>query len=203
MENYIKIRNQKIELSEEQVQKFLEGLETKNTKLSDIAVGDTFKIGKYEFIVLDRSRDTTAVIFKDLLYDSKPFGENNNYNDSNVDVLCHKFAEEIKGIIGEGNLVEHTVDLTSDDGLKDYGKIKRYMSLLTANAYRRYVEILDKYKIAKWWWLATAYSTPKHENATWVKCVSPLGDIYGNNSCSSNDGVRPFCILNSNIFVSK
>jgi len=200
MKNYIKINNQKIELTDKQVAEIQKSFKVGNTRLSDIKIGETFKVGKYEFIVLEHSKETTAVILKDLLYNSERFGENNNYNDSNVDVLCHKFAEEIKGTIGANNLVEHTVDLTSDDGLKDYGKIKRYASLLTTNLYRRYVEILDKYKINKWWWLATAYSTPKHSDTAWIKCVSPSG-LIGDVSYVSL-GVRPFCIFSSNIFVS-
>lgn len=202
MKNYIKINNQKIELTDEQVAEIQKSFKVGNTRLSDIKIGETFKVGKYEFIVLDRSEETTAVILKDLLHERKEFGKNNNYANSYVDDICNDFAKEIKGIIGANNLVEHTVDLTSDDGLKDYGKARRYASLLTANHYRRYVEILDKYKIDKWWWLATAYSTPKHENAVWIKCVAPSGNFYGNH-CNNYYGVRPFCIFSSNIFVSK
>lgn len=204
MKNYLTIDGRKIELTDEQVEEIRKSFETCKTKLSDIAIGDTFTIGEYEFIVLDHSKETTAVILKDLLYNAERFGTSNNYNDSNVDVLCYKFAEEIKGIVGAKNLVEHTVDLTSDDGLKDYGKVRRYASLLTTHLYRRYVEILDKHKIEKWWWLATAYSTPAHDHTSWAKCVSPRGYVRSINYFYSDyGGVRPFCILNSNIFVSK
>ena len=104
--------------------------------LEKIAVGETFKLGEYEFIVLEHSDDTTAVILKDLLFYSEEFGKNNNYNGSNVDRLCIEFGEKIKSLVGEGNLVEHTVDLTSDDGLKDCGTVKRFMSLITCDMYR-------------------------------------------------------------------
>lgn len=172
-------------------------------KLADIPVGETFKLGKHEFIVLEHSKDTTAVILKELLIEGKQFGSNNNFDGSYVDKACQKFAEEISGIVGAENLVEHTVDLISDDGLKDYGKVRRKMSLLTAELYRRYVYILDKFNPKKWWWLVTAYSTKTHGDATWVKCVSPSGRI-GNYGCGYFIiGVRPFCILNSSIFVSK
>lgn len=202
MKNYIKINNQKIALTDEQVKEIQQSFGIEQIKLADVAVGEIVKIGKYEFIVLEHSNDTTAVILKDLLFESKEFGKDNNYKASYVDDLCGDFADEISEIIGKDNLIEHTVDLTSDDGLKDYGKIKRSMSLLTTDLYRRYVEILDKYKVKKWWWLATAFSTPKHDPDNWVKCVSPSGGIsrYG---YYRNSGVRPFCILNSNIFVSK
>lgn len=206
MKNYINFEGTKIALTDEQVEQLRVVLGAKNpdtnTTLESVAVGETFKLGKYEFIVLERIGDNdTAVILKNLLFEMEEFGENNNYNGSNVDKLCIDFGNEIKGIVGEGNIVEHIVDLTSDDGLKDYGTITRYMSLITADMYRKYVYILDKHKLDAWWWLATPWSTPTHEENEWVKCVSPLGDIYYG-SYFSNIGVRPFCILNSNIFVS-
>lgn len=202
MKNYIKINNQKIALTDEQVKEIQQSFGIEQIKLANVAVGEIVKIGKYEFIVLEHSKDTTAVILKDLLFESKEFGKDNNYKASYVDNLCGDFADEISEIIGKDNLIEHTVDLTSDDGLKDYGKIKRSMSLLTTDLYRRYVEILDKYKVKKWWWLATAFSTPKHDPDNWVKCVSPSG-YFNYYRYYGNLGVRPFCILNSNIFVSK
>ena len=200
--NYINILGKEVDLTEEQIEKFKEILGFSQIMLSDIEVGSTFKIDKYEFIVLEHSSETTAVILKNLLYTSENFGSDNNYNNSHCDHLCRDFGNTIEGILGRNSLMEHTVDLTSDDGLKDYGKIKRKMSLLTTERYRRYVEIIDKFKIDKWWWLSTAYSTTTHESESWVKCVSPRGIIsYGN--YVNYGGVRPFCILKSNIFVSK
>jgi len=198
MENYISLNGKKIKLTDEQVEEITKSFGMSQIKLSDIPAGDTFKIGQDEFIVLEQSNDTTAVIFKNLKYEREEFGTNNNYENSNVDKLCDQLAE----CFGVDGLVEHTVDLTSDDGLKDYGKIRRKMSLLTTEMYRKYVHILDKHKVDSWWWLATAYSTPTHDNSSWVKCVSPSGDINDNGYCNYR-GFRPFCILKSNIFVSK
>ena len=201
--NYIVINNKKINLTDQQIDEIKESLGIPSVKLSSIPVGETFKIGECEFIVLEHRGDTTAVILKDLLFDNEKFGDkNNNYADSIVDRACEEFADGLSGIIGAKNIIEHTIDLTSDDGLKDYGKIRRRAALLTTELYRRYVNILDKYKPSKWWWLATAYSTPSHDDANWAKCVAPSGNIYGGNY-DGYGGVRPFCILNSNIFVSK
>ena len=201
MKNYISINNQKIELTDEQISEIRKSFNLAGIKLADIAAGETFKVGKYEFIVLEHSGDTTAAILKNLLHSRETFGANNNYDGSNIDAICNKFAEEIANIIGADNLVEHTVDLTANDGLRDYGKIRRCVSLLTANLYRRYVEILDKYKLDSWWWLATAYSAPKHNHTSWVLCESPSGGINFNSYNVAN-GVRPFCIFDSSIFVS-
>ena len=201
MKNFINLNGQVIEFTEEQIKKMMESVGATSKKLSDVPVGETFRIGKYEFVVLEQSGDTTAVILKDLLHVGKRFGCNNNYDGSDVDKICVEFGIEIANIIGTDNLISHTVDLTSDDGLKDYGKVKRQMSLLTTDLYRRYVEILDKHNPSKWWWLSTAHSTQKHNDTTWIKCVSPSGFI-GNYGYNDSSGVRPFCILNSEIFVS-
>ena len=202
MKNYISINNQKVELTDEQVEKIKTALDMSSKRLSDIAVGDVCRIGTHEFVVLEKSGDTTAVIRKALLKDNVRFGDNNNFEYSKADEICRDFAKELASIVGEDNLVLHTVDLTSDDGLKDYGKVIRQASLLTANLYRRYVELLDKHKLDKYWWLATPFSTKAHDNDAWVKCVSPSGYVDDNYYGSDSYGVRPFCILKSHIFVS-
>lgn len=199
--NYIMINGQRVDLTEKQVQAIRESIGASGRVLKNVKVKDTCKIGPFEFIVLEQSGDTTALILKEALPEKSRFGKNNNYDGSDVDKLCNEFAEKLAAIIGKKNIVEHTVDLTSDDGLKDYGKIKRKASLLTTALYRRYVHILDKFKLKIWWWLATAYSTPTHESAAWVKCVAPSGLIDGN-LYNDISGVRPFCILKSDIFVS-
>ena len=201
MKNYISINNQKVELTDEQVEKIKTALDIPSKRLSDIAIGDVCRIGTHEFIVLEQSGDTTAVILKKLLKDNVQFGNNNNFNGSTADGICKDFAKELEAAVGEDNLVSHTVDLTSDDGLKDYGKVMRQASLLTTNLYRRYVEVLDNHNPQKYWWLATPFTTKAHGNSDWVKCVSPSGCIHIN-SYDYDYGVRPFCILKSHIFVS-
>lgn len=202
MENYIYVNGKKIGLTDEQVQQIISAYKgnNQNVRLADIPAGGTFKIDGMEFVVLEQNGETTAVITKNVLK-TMAFGNANNFDGSDADDYCKEFAEDIFEKIGTENLVEHTVDLTSDDGLKDYGTVNRMVSLLTADQYRKYVNVFDLHKPDSYWWLATPYSTEKHGNDSWVKCVSPSGfmdsDIYRDNS-----GVRPFCILKSSIFVS-
>lgn len=201
MKNFISINGQKTELTEEQVQQIRASFGL-SVKLADVAVGDTVKIGDHEMIVLDHVGAATLLLRKDSLTQMR-FGKNNNYDGSKADKLCNEFATNLAKIIGEDNVIQHTVDLTADDGLKDYGTVKRFASLLTTDLYRRYVYTLDKHKLDAWWWLATPYSTPTHDHTSWVKCVSPSGFIRNGGYDYCDYGVRPFCILNSNIFVSK
>lgn len=202
MNNYICINDQKISLSEEQVQQIRGSFGLPEMKLADVPVGVTSKIGDHEMIVLAQINGATLLLRKDPLRESQEFGTDNNYNGSYVDDICNEFAAEIAAIVGQDNIILHDVDLTADDGLKDYGVIQRYASLLTTDQARRYVELLDKYKLDVSFWLATAWSTPKHGDKSWVKCVSPSGCIYYD-FYYYDFAVRPFCILKSDIFVSQ
>lgn len=206
MEKHMNVAGTVYRLTDEQAAAIIEailkvGSGQNKVLLKSVPAGEVVKIGEHEMVVLEQSGDTTALIRKELLPTSEKFGTSNNYADSYVDKICNKFAEEIAGVVGKQNVVEHSVDLTTDDGLKDYGKIRRRASLLTTDLYRRYVEILDKFKPNKWWWLATAFSTKRHDNSSWVKCVSPSGCLF--NGYNYDGGVRPFCILKSDIFVSR
>lgn len=201
MKDYISINNQKIGLTEEQVKKIVEACGVQCKQLADFKAGDTVKIGDFEMVVLEQHGTENALILKDLYGEESEFGENNNYDDSYVDKKCQEFAQELAERVGWDNIILHRVDLTSDDGLKDYGTVERRASLITADMYRKYVGILDKFKLDSWWWLATPWSTKRHDNDAWVKCVAPSGNVsydFFINVC----GVRPFCILKSNIFVS-
>lgn len=201
MENYIVINGQRTELTKERAEQLAAELQKKDVRLGDNTPGQIVNLGSHEMIVLGHDGGGTALLRKDILEKMK-FGKDNNYNGSGVDRVCNAFAAEIADIVGAENVLEYEVDLTADDGLKDYGKIMRKASLLTAQQYRCYVEILDKYKPDAWWWLATPFSTPAHDNAAWIKCVAPSGYV-SIVRCSSNVfGVRPFCILKSDIFVS-
>lgn len=199
MDNYVVINGVTYDLVERTAAR---ESDTGKVKLSDIAEGEVFKLGDYEMIVLEQSGDTTAVILKDLLATNETFGKTNDYNGSDADLLCVKFGEDLGDLIGKEKVIEHTVDLTANDGLRCYGKIRRKASLLTAEQYRRYVYLLDKHKVDKWWWMATTWSTPAHGVELIVLCVSPSGRI-DSIGCNGRYGVRPFCILDSSIFVSK
>ena len=197
----ININDRKVELPEELAQQLIQEHGVPQKTLADAVAGDTVKIGNFEMVVLEQLDGQTALILKGMYGDTE-FGEDNNaYDGSYVDQKCQAFAEELAKIIGRDSIVLHKVDLTSDDGLKDYGVIERRASLITTDMYRKFVDILDTVNPKRWWWLATPHSTKRHENDTWAKCVSPSGcirdDCYGGGL-----GVRPFCILKSNIFVS-
>lgn len=200
-ENYLCLNGQKIELTKEQLDKIRESI-TPKVRLSEKEVGDIVTIGGYDFIVLEQNlNNTTSLLMKELLKDDVVFGDSADYKTSTVKKMLDEFAIELEKEVGKDNIIEHSVDLTADDGLKDYGKMITKVSILTCELYRKFVYIIDKHKSDKWWWLATPFSVEAHGFKDLVKCVSPLGDVDCND-CNNSYGVRPFCILNSNIFVS-
>lgn len=202
MENksYIVINGgQPINLTDDQVKELKKALGT-NVCPKDVTPGDTFVYCGVEFVVLDHKEKGTLIMTKAPVNDGIKFGKNNNFADDECEV--RKFLEEYSKKFNKDDLVEFEVDLTSDDGLKDYGTFKTMSALLTADQYRKYVDILDKNKLDKWWWLVTPFSTPKHKEDELVKCVSPRGYILYRHSDDRSGGVRPVYILKSDIFVS-
>ena len=175
----------------------------KKVKLASVPVGETFKIGDEEWIVLEHSGDTTACLRKDLLLVKFKFDDTtNNFSKSYINHFLNVYyKEKLQKLVGN-NLCEHTVDLTADDGLKDYKKCKAYVSLLTCELYRKYTDIMLKYNAKQWWWLATAYSTHTRGCSSLVRGVNSSGTL---NYCYCNydAGVRPFIILNNLLSVNE
>ena len=176
----------------------------KKVKLASIPVGETFKIGGEEWIVLEQSGYTTAVLKKDLLPDIREFDSNtNNFAKSEIySFLNDEYYARLAALIGTNNICEHTVDLTADDGLRDYKKCKAYVSLLTCELYRKYTDIMLKYNPKQWWWLATAYSTPIRGYNRLVRYVNYSGSL-NNYYCNDCGGVRPFIVLKNTLKVDE
>ena len=161
-------------------------------------IGETFRIGKYEFIRFKNTQGGVAVVLNDILFMSR-FGDNNDLSKSDILKKLEGFLSEIKGLVGAENILEFETDLTSLDGSKKHGVMRSRISLPTFDFYRENVSIFDQYKPDRWWWLATPYSTTDHYNDTWIVCVSPRGNFNYDDYYS---GVRPFCIFSSSIFES-
>ncbi|CCY68998.1 putative uncharacterized protein [Clostridium sp. CAG:678] len=173
--------------------------------LFQIASGDTFKVGNFEFIVLAQNHvlGTTEVLLIDFWKTTKFDDSTNNYKNSSIrKKLNSDFYDELVNEVGTINIIPHTVNLTADDGRKDYGICDDCVSLLTCEQYRKYVDIVDKYRItSNWWWLATPYSTGSNGYDYTVRCAD-LDGTLNDNDCNYDNGVRPFCIFKSGIFVS-
>lgn len=185
-------------------QSFFETLfNAKNSvKLSDLKPKDEFKIGDEVFIVLEQTDNGTRVIAKEFAYCDVKFGDNSDWKVSPIrKTLNNEYFKKIAAIIGEKNILSMDRDLTSLDGLDDYGTCTDKVSLLTSAEYAKYHKILGlKSNYPDWWWLITPASTPSNDYARGV-CFVGSGGILRWDDCDYSDGVRPFLNLDSSILV--
>lgn len=129
------------------------------------------------------------------------FGENNDWRESPIrKKLYEELYLKIVDELGADALIKIQTDLFSHDGLRDYGKCEDMVSLLTYDLYRNNRENIKSSD--EYFWTCTPDYTLSGNNARFVRCVRSRGSVccYG---CGWNDlGVRPFFILQSDIFVS-
>ena len=183
----------------------LEAEENKNKiKLSDIPVGGKFDTGIGRFIVLEQQEDKTLVITDNLYFENKVFdGSCTDYKESEIRKLCEsevydKFASEF----GAENIIPNVADLTTVDGQKVFGECLTTVRPLTFDEGRKYNDYLPNEEIPQLYFTCTAWSTAERDWPYSVVVVSPSGG-FSRNCYNYDRGVRPFCILKSNIFVSK
>lgn len=173
-----------------------------NVELKKLERGIIFKRNGVEYIVIEQFGDTTACVRKELLDEDREFDdENNNFATSDLKVFLNsEYLAEIERDFGAENIVSHSVNLLSLDGLNDYGSDTVKVSVPTIDLYRNnrkhFGENLDRA-----WWLATPDSTPSGCGSHDVRYVSSDGDVgYGGGDWEL--AVRPFFYLKSKIFVS-
>lgn len=171
--------------------------------LHTLKPGEVFKIGEYDFIVLHQKESGTLVISKDLMAKNERFGDNMDYKESNVrKIIENQIQPIIEKELGVNALIEHEVSLTSVDMQNEFGSIKCKVRPITFDEARMYNDLLVNEDLPDWYWTLTPWSTKERGWDSSIVVVSPAGDIrryYYDCNC----GVRPFCILKSNIFVSK
>ena len=171
--------------------------------LSTLNPGDVFQTtGKRKYKVLEQYGDTTRIISLDLVKENVKFGDNTDYNKSNVKKLCDtEILKDFEKEFGAESIEEHTVDIITADGQK-VGNTECKIRPITFDEAREYTDITPNKKLNDWYWTLSPWST---EERGWKNClavVSPSGNICWS-YCNFENGVRPVCILKSNIFVSK
>lgn len=92
---------------------------------------------------------------------------------------------------------EFVSDLTADNGLKQHGTDSARIGLITCDEYRALRENIPPLP-NDWWWTAT----PDSPINNFVRYVSTDGALDGGSACYGNSGVRPLCVLQSEILKS-
>lgn len=172
--------------------------------LKDIPVGGKFDTGIGRFIVLEQKEDCTGVITENLYREDVKFDDDcTEYRKSSLRELCegeilNEFSEEF----GAENICTNEAGLVTVDGQEVFGKILTKVRPLTFDEAREYNDLLANKDLPDWYWTCTPWSTKGRGWEYSVAVVSPSGGI-SYNDYSYSRGVRPVCILKSNIFVSK
>lgn len=195
--------SKELELARKLVTELEEKERKQKVKLSSLKPGETFKIGEHDFIVLDHENGITKVISKNFMKKNVVFDNDcRDYNKSNLRKVMEKeILPVIAKEVGASNLVIHTVNLTSVDMQKEFEPCECLVRPLTFDEVREYNDLLVNKELNDLWWTCTPWSTEERGWKYGITVVSPSGFI-GNFICYYNCGVRPFCILKSNIFVS-
>ena len=168
-----------------------------------IAPSSVINYGGLDCIVLDVEQDRILVLAKESI-GNMPFDEGNSNNFPKGTLCKYLNGEFIKKLKANGAdtsaLIPTTIDLTSDDGLKDYGKTTQKIFLLTCDMYRKYRSVIPN--LDDWWWLATAYSTESNGYANYARIVYSDGSLLSDYAYNGNIGVRPAFYLKSSILES-
>lgn len=158
------------------------------------------KIGGIAFTIIQTAESWVKCIASECIgYGAFDAKSRNDFAASDVrEFLNGEFLQKLIGAGAPEEMFEYfNVDLTADDGLKDYGGDRVRVGLITCDEYRlirgNIPELPDT-----WWWTATPDS-PKN---SFVRRVNSDGTLFGNNAWNGNIGVRPLCVLKSEILKS-
>lgn len=182
----------------------------KTGKIGQFGAESRVTYGGVKWVVLDARPNMSLCLAEDVLKDEN--GEvrymafdTDNKNDfaaSSVRAFLNgDFLEELAAAGADKEaFVPIVLDLTSDDGLDDYGTDSAKIGLITDQMYRAFRKIIPK--ASEDYWTCTPFSTERNGYKSFVRFVNSLGALYFSLACGGDWGVRPLCALKSDILVS-
>lgn len=180
----------------------------KTGEIGKLDAGSRFTYGGLEWVVLAHNPQKKAVLVlaADVLKTESgetrymPFDEENknDFAASSVRAFLNgDFLEELAAAGADKEaFLPLALDLTSDDGLKDYGIDRVTIGIYTDQIYREFRNIIPP--ASDWHWTAT----PDSGNSYSVRFVYSSGALNNYFAFSGYGGVRPLCVLKSDILVS-
>ncbi len=178
--------------------------ETKTAAINTLGAGSIFNYGGIRWILLEHARNAALCLAADLLPDEKPFDAEGNNDWAGSSLCAYLNGDFMKELVAAGAdadaFVEMVVDLTSDDGLDDYGTDRCKIALISDAQYRRFRKIIPNAN--NWWWTITPFSAAKNGYSRAARVVLASGALYYDSAWYGDGGVRPLCNLKSSIMVS-
>lgn len=184
----------------------------KTGEIGKLAAESRFTYGGVEWVVLEHNllKKAVLVLAADVLKTESgetrymPFDEENknDFAASSVRAFLNgDFLEELAAAGADKEaFLPLALDLTSDDGLKDYGVDRVTIGIYTDQIYRQFRNIIPP--ASDWHWTATPFSTARNGYEHLVRYVKSSGALHNSDAYNGIRGVRPLCVLKSDILVS-
>ena len=165
--------------------------------------GTAFNYAGQRWVVLEHNATGTLCLTEKIVED-RAF-DDGNCNDfsksSSLRYLNGPFLDTLIDAAGcSGAFLTSELDLTADDGLKDYGTCNVTIFLLTVDQYRRNRDVIPN--ADDWWWLSTAFSTASNGYEHSARCVYTGGTLNRGYAYGGIGGLRPACYLDSDLLIS-
>lgn len=176
---------------------------TASGTLANLKAGSLFTYGGIKWLLLEKAGGAALSLAHELLPETRAFDEkHNNFATSELKKWLNSFflSELYEAGAAPDAFVEMTVDLTADDGLKDYGTTRATIALISCEQYRRFRHLIPN--ASNWWWTCTPYSTEKNGYSRYARIVITVGTLNYSRAFYGGNGVRPLCSLKSSILVS-
>lgn len=175
----------------------------KKIALKNAARGTAFDYAGQSWILLENDDGRALCLSKDII-ETRAFDEGNCNNfavASSKEYLNGAYLDNlIDAVKGPHAFLTTELDLTADDGLKDYGTCTVTIFSLTVDQYRRNRDVIPN--VDDWWWLSTAYSTASNGYEHSARLVYSDGALNWNGAYYGYRGLRPACYLDSDLLIS-
>lgn len=182
----------------------------KTGKIGQFGAESRITYGGMKWVVLDARPNMSLCIAENVLkgengevrYMAFDTDNKNDFAASSVRAFLNgDFLEELAAAGADKEaFVPIVLDLTSDDGLDDYGTDSAKIGLITDQMYRAFRKIIPK--ASEDYWTCTPFSTERNGYKSFVRYVYTSGALGNINAYGGYWGVRPLCALKSDILVS-
>lgn len=172
--------------------------------LKTAARGTVFFYAGEKWAVLEHDPDGRTLCLRLEVIPNKPFDEDNrnifSISSSKKWMNGPYLDNLIDAMKGPHAFLTTDLDLTADDGLRDYGACAVTIFSLTTDQYRRNRDVIPL--VNGPYWLSTAYSTASNGYEHSARYVRSDGALDWNDACDGRLGLRPACYMDSNLLIS-
>lgn len=183
-------------------------MKMKDLALAQVRRGERFTLDGVEFVKLEDDLDAAFAVAADTLPECCQFEDDdaeredhNNYAGSLLSKTVERWLRDKHPAIFSA-VVERPIDLTTMDGMTDYGKPLAVVRALTIDEYRKHRSILPL--TSKPYWLATGWTTNSspRSNGNYAYCIDTDGTVSYYRVYNAFFAPRPALYLKSSILVS-